>query len=826
MADKKEISRKLDELLKKSEQFQRDIKDLNEIILYSGILDEKPVQENIPFKEPVVVPPPQIILREDLPKEIVQENIPTVEPVIPVVIQTAKPVDPVEEKPVQQVLPKKEFDYIKESKKEEKPAEAAVTPPKKPTKKTFFEKNPDLEKFIGERLITFIGIAVLFTGIAFFVKYAIDKDWINETGRSFIGILSGGILIALAHRLRKNFRTFSSVLIGGGIAVEYFTITYAHHVYHMFPSQLAALSILVGITLFTVMLSVLYDRQELAVIAITGGFLTPLMVADGNGNTGALGAYITVLNVGMLALAYYKRWTAINFISYFFTIVLFGGALLQEFTNKTNPAYATAFIYSTVFYLVFFLMNIINNIKAGLKFSPGEIVVLLSNTMLYYTAGYYILNHLGEKSYHGLFTLGVAVFNFVFAFLLYKRQGIDRNLIYLLIGLVITFISLAGPIQLDGNNITLFWAAETVLLLWLYQRSKIMLLAYASMAVNVLMLGSLILSNWAGSIPGFAYYDFHAQTNTVQPFLLNRFFITSLFALVSLMATHFFLSRQKTDEIIPGVKMHAYKRFIGLSLLVIGYFSFFMECYTQMEIHGFTNDEKVICLSTYSAVFTAAFMAIVHFRKFDHLKAIASIMGVMVMASYLFFLNISVIAERNNLLMGTGSKQVYLLHYVLSAFVILIAVLLFREVKKAKPYIDLFNYYTWFVCILGVFMVSAEIDHLVIGSTYSGAAGDIEKARTMSANVAYPIAWGLCSFMVMVIGMRKQLRQLRIISLSLFAITIGKLIWLGINGGSEAGKIIAFISSGIVLMVVAFMYQKLKKLITEEDKPSENISHE
>ncbi|MBL7752231.1 MAG: hypothetical protein JNN29_12665, partial [Chitinophagaceae bacterium] len=45
------------------------------------------------------------------------------------------------------------------------------------------QKERDLEKFIGENLANKIGIAILVLGIGFFVKYAIDKNWINETGR-------------------------------------------------------------------------------------------------------------------------------------------------------------------------------------------------------------------------------------------------------------------------------------------------------------------------------------------------------------------------------------------------------------------------------------------------------------------------------------------------------------------------------------------------------------------------------------------------------------------------------------------------------------------
>lgn len=44
------------------------------------------------------------------------------------------------------------------------------------------------EKFIGVNLFSKIGILILIVGIGFFVKYAIDRDWINEATRTALGI--------------------------------------------------------------------------------------------------------------------------------------------------------------------------------------------------------------------------------------------------------------------------------------------------------------------------------------------------------------------------------------------------------------------------------------------------------------------------------------------------------------------------------------------------------------------------------------------------------------------------------------------------------------
>ena len=63
------------------------------------------------------------------------------------------------------------------------------------------------------------------------------------------------------------------------------------------------------------------------------------------------------------------------------------------------------------------------------------------------------------------------------------------------------------------------------------------------------------------------------------------------------------------------------------------------------------------------------------------------------------------------------------------------------------------------------------------------------------------------------LGLKMKLKHLRIISLSLFLITLLKLFLVDIKGISEGGKIAAIISLGVLLLVVSFMYQRLKKLL-------------
>lgn len=60
------------------------------------------------------------------------------------------------------------------------------------------------EKFIGENLFGKIGILIFVIGVGFFVKYAIDKNWINETFRTVLGFLTGAVLLVVAERLQRS----------------------------------------------------------------------------------------------------------------------------------------------------------------------------------------------------------------------------------------------------------------------------------------------------------------------------------------------------------------------------------------------------------------------------------------------------------------------------------------------------------------------------------------------------------------------------------------------------------------------------------------------
>ena len=687
---------------------------------------------------------------------------------------------------------------------------AAFTPPP-PTapKPSFWEKNPDLEKFIGENLFNKIGIAILVIGIGFFLKYAIDNNWINETGRTFIGLLCGGILIGVAHRMRKTFNAFSSVLVGGGVAVLYFSITIAFQEYHLI-SQTLAFILMILITAFTVVLSLSYDRKELAVFAILGGFSSPLLVSTGAGNAAVLFTYILILNVGMLILAYYKKWNIVNIISYAATIILFGSWLSISIVNEaTKPVpYVTALVFATLFYIVFFLMNVVNNIKQRLLFKATEIMILLSNTFLYYAAGMVILEHIHYGMFQGLFTACIAIFNFIFAYSLYRNQHADRNLIYLLIGLTLSFLSLAAPVQLDGNHITLFWGAEAVLLLWLYQRSRLALMKYAACIVFVLMTGSLLM-DWEQVYGDLRY----AQSGTMWP-LLNQGFITGAVCITAVLMIRHLLKKETEEKLLPEIPVSAARFALGLFAVVLIYTTGILELYYQTDVH--CHAVNPICSGIYNYVFLA-FLLYRSRKEHYVLQMVCIALSAISFIVFIAYYNWVIIDVRNAYLEEHQPLAYFLLSYLLIAGLLTMLYQVYLTIKASNQK-ELIHIFPWVATFILLYMLSASLDHIVALSSYHPGIQHTVIENT-SQRMGYTILWGAFAFILIYLGFKWQSKQVRIISISLFALTLLKLFAFDLRNLSEGGKIAAFISLGILLLVISFMYQRLKKiLLTDEDK--------
>ena len=297
---------------------------------------------------------------------------------------------------------------------------------------------------------------------------------------------------------------------------------------------------------------------------------------------------------------------------------------------------------------------------------------MLSTTALFYGAGMSILHLSGNDNMRGLFTIALGVFNLLFAYPLLKRGHVDKSLIYLLVGMVLTFVSLAAPVQLSGNYITLFWTTEMVVLLWLAQKSNIQFMKWSSLIIFGLMLLSLLM-DWQQ-----IYFDSGKKTLAI---LANKGMITTVFSLLGIATYYRLLKNNKTISYLPGISIELLKnvlKIVGVSLIyLIGIIEITYQIDTRMAYAPLSS------ISALAYTYLILVVLVAFAKKTSNLKLEQGLMfasGVALL-SYLFF-NEIVKNIRADYLLGEIEIGAFLMQYATLLLVSVLGVLFYRHVKS------------------------------------------------------------------------------------------------------------------------------------------------
>jgi len=467
---------------------------------------------------------------------------------------------------------------------------------------------------------------------------------------------------------------------------------------------------------------------------------------------------------------------------------------------QSNPStFSGAFLFVTVFYILFFAINIAHNIRENKKFIASDFGILLANTCLYFAAGLYLLAAMGATKYQGLFSASMAVFNLVISYFLFRKKKVDNNVLYLLIGITLTFISLTAPIQLHGHYITLFWASESVLLYWLARKSGIRIIEWASLLVWSAMLVSLVM-DWVAVY--FIQFD-----KRPLPVVFNKGLMTTLYAGLCSYALFFLRKKAGAGRIARYVTVivASLLLFIGGALEIDHQFEFF---YPDTRI-------STLYLVLYGFLWSFCVTYVMDRRRWFDNPLFGMGLLTLSLAAYLAF--IPEIYTIQTELPALGLQAHFLAHWVTAILVAMMinrCIAWWREGKlEALPP----NAFTWLMCIFIIIFLSAEVE-LVVNAVFYSKSLSFDRISTVYIRTGLPILWGLSSFIFMWLGMHYKFKPLRIISLALFSVTLLKLFLFDIRNIPVAGKIAAFFCLGVLLLVVSFMYQRLKKIIIEDEE--------
>lgn len=696
--------------------------------------------------------------------------------------------------------------------------QAPITPPKaaasasKDTREPVIEwskliKKEDWERFIGGNLFNKIGIAIILIGVFIGVKYSIDHDLISPTMRIILGYLTGAALFGVGYYLKPKYEKFSAVLVSGAMAIFYFLTYVAYDFYQMFPTGVA-FALMFFVTVATIWFALSYNQQIIALIGMVGGYAVPFLLSNGGGHVWVLLSYVAFINVGILIISFYKQWRWLYHSAFVFTWALY--LTLHVFKYKDNQGLYFSFLL--VYYLIFHFAFIVRKLWAKDTFTIGDILILLSNILLFYSLGlsFTFENVFAQtRDYLTVFTLANALFHFL-VYYYTRSRGASKELKYLSLILAISFGTLTIPIYFKGVWITLFWAMEAGGLFWVGRTKKIRM--YEVISYIVLPLATFSLwTNWiemqehVASIPE----KITAFLNTT---FLNSLLYVGIVAGISYINSRY---REKASE--------TFDYGINILLFIVLYATFYIEIYNywairinQYVVEADTGMKAYDSLQYFKQmwliVYTVAYFALFTWIDTRYIRKEKILFNNLV-----FNLVIGVIMLTQGLYLLSELRGLYLSYtpnimYVIIRYIALLAfaLLLWQTYKLLDAEaINFKNNKVRDLVLYGVvlWVVSSEWLHWteLLGATANYKLG-------------LSILWVSYGVFMLVKGIHQSKSYMRIASISVILFTLVKLFFYDIAHLSTISRVVVLVILGVLLMIASFLYVKYDKKIRNNDK--------
>lgn len=676
------------------------------------------------------------------------------------------------------------------------------------------------EKLIGENIINKVGIIITVVGIGIGANYVIENDLISPLTRILIGFLFSFAMAGVAFKLRTKYLNYSSVLLGGALASMYLLTYAAYDFYELIP-QFTAFLVLIILTMVTVVTAIGYNKQWISVFGLVGGYAVPFLLGDETGSTAVLFSYVLFLNLGVLIVSLYKYWRLLFLSAFGFTWVIF-----LFWFSSVDPALRDvnlSFFFSTAFFMLFYAAFLISKVRYKNELIGIDISTLLLNTFLYFGIGYATLN-VGLEKYHGAFTVLLAIVHLFVGQVIQRYELPTKTTHSFINGIFLVFITLAIPIQFTEKWITIAWSLEALLLLWMGRTKK--LVVYEILSYPTIFLASLSLLYY------WVWFYLERSSAATYPFI-NQMFLTSLVFLLAFAAILFLLKSEKERSSLQenNFVLSIVNTIVPLFLITGTYLVLFFELSRVFEFwefnsliiesSGYNNFNvynpsiylfKILAQISYSIVFLhLGFKINKKWFEVESLYRIGFFFSIVAML-FFFMAFFGAVQDLRHYYLGINDASPHnqsianiLMRYIFIGFGFLNIKTLTDLLPYQKSSIRFTGRFELFLFFTLLFILSSELIQWL----------DIFGFEN-SYKLGLSILWGLFSLALVLYGILKSNQQLRVASLALFAVTLVKLFFYDISHLSTISKTVVFMSLGILLLAISFLYNRYREKLVEK----------
>ena len=653
-----------------------------------------------------------------------------------------------------------------------------------------------LEQRIGTRWVLIAGVITVIVGTVFFLKYAYDNNLIGPLGRVAIVAVSGLLALFAGEKTRKRgYGIVAKAVTSLGFAMLYAAAFSAYRFYKLIDSP-PAFILAILVTVAAMLYAVSLNEILVAVLSLIGGFLTPVIVSTGENLPIPLFTYVLILGIGAMLCAYYRKWRVVNFIAFAGTFLLYTGWFEKFFrpqlaiTDKTPEQIAIAISWLGVFFMIYMVLPLFNDLVKKIKAQREDVALVLLNAVVTFYYLWTIL-YARYRTELAFCSIGLCIAHLVIMSIVAGRCREDFNLRLILLAVGLFFLTIAIPLYLKMYAVAMAWAVEAAVLTIIGLRYRNILTQISAGVAFILSLCQLI--------------DKLPMHKAAFVLVFNPAFGTWLFVVLAAVICHIFYRKNKwIIEYYRSIISQAVYSAACLLLMLTLSMEWFWHC--KYNITG-ENIGQTFFINGLMLLFTLLTLLLVArpicpagllCKIFVVAAGIAGSIFAIFAFTSVYFDKFVIFANIN------------------FAFAVLFAAGLFTSALFLKRAIGqdendfIFPYIFSVTAIFVLFILISEEIYLYWYCRNRYSVEGVANWRFL-ANMYMSIAWAIYAAVLMVAGFWRKTALLRYISLGLFGILLVKVFILDMSTVKSVYRIAAFLATGITLVGISYLYQYLKK---------------
>ncbi len=674
-------------------------------------------------------------------------------------------------------------------------APAVPCPPILPLKPTL-PKLPSvgLEQKIGTTVALIAGIITVIVGVGFFLKYIYDHAYFGPTAR--VCVVAGGGLLAMAIgeiTRRRGYEIVAKGTTALGFALLYAAVFSASRVYMLIEMQ-TAFVLAMAITAGAMAYAVALNEVIIAFLSLLGGYLSPIIVSTGQNLAMPLFSYLLALAAGALACAMFRRWRAVNWIAMIGTYLLFTGWFEKFYTPAQMPF---ALTWLGVFGGLFLVQPIAYGLVRKIAARAEDVGLMVANSTVVFCYLWQML-YAEHRQAQAVAAAAVGAAHLLLLAAVVVRCPQDRNLQAALGVLGTAFITAAIPLYFGRlNPMLLSWSLEAIVLTFIGIRYRSQWTKAMALIVSAIAAAGL-----------FYHLPLHGQEAFRVVF--NTPFGTWLFVSAAIMVCHLlwrFLSQSQDAEGRLLTQVY-YAAGVLLTAVAVA-MEWFAHC--RWHVEGTTGDAHFLLGMI---LLLAAVPMILLVRLLSPDGNLVRTLGVVVLLLGAVFVVITQ-SEVRLAALRLFANVPFAIAMVFVAAMAAAAGLL-RRVEQRDPQWKHLPLMLALITLLLVWVLLSREVYLYwqCQNTYAGPVDNWQ----FSAQMFMSVTWAIYAAALMVGGFVFRHRGVRYLSMAIFAVLLAKIFLIDTTTVRTEYRIAAFLTTGLILVGVSFVYQFLKKKGFFEEK--------